>query len=710
MVRNFILLFFAFSLLLSRHAATQVAPPTKTAQAADVARGLQLVPAPKEVQMLGGGLAIGGATHIYLSVASAAEDRTAAEMLQEEIHQRADFVVPIEVLKTAPSQRGNISLGRLTDPGLRAYLKQIGVQTQDLGDQGYVIRATRDGILVAGTTGQGLFYGVQTLRQLLRPQGKALQCPFLVIRDWPTMPWRGVHDDISRGPIPNLVYMKQQIRTLSEYKINLFALYMEHVFDYQSQPLLAPRDAALTPREIHELVEYGKKYFVTLLPEQQAFGHLHHALKYEVYSELAETPHGHVLTPINPKTYDFIRSVYDELVPLFPGPFLHIGGDETAELGRGQSKALAEQQGLGRVYLEHLQKVEEIMRPYHKQLMFWGDIALHYPQLLSILPKDMIAVPWEYDPLPSFDDQIKPFSNAGLRVMVAPGANNWNQIWPDLDAAYVNIRNFVRDGQKYNAIGMVNTTWRDDGETLFDMTWPALTFGATAAWQSGEANIEDFKNSYDWAFYRNEDTTFRDVLDNLDRVHAALRAAKTPLSTDELFWQDYFTEPGANIAQRVSPATHDLRLAAEHAIEGLQHDSRKARLHRETLEDMLFAAWRIDALGMKVQYAKEINASYWDAFLNQADPHRVENDFAEISDTNGRLEDLRDVSTRLRADYEKAWLRENRPYWLGNVLVRYDAMAIQMQSKAWAMHDAYQQYSLTKTLPAPERMGMYWKP
>src|SRR5208337_3954320 len=234
------------------------------------------------------------------------------------------------------------------DRGLQSYLESQGVKASDeLGDhdldnQGYLIRVTDSGVLVAGRTGQGLFYGVQTLRQLLRPEipgAKTLAIPALVIpalvvpklvvpkltiRDWPSMEWRGVSDDISRGPIPTLDYLKMQIRTLAEYKINLLGFNMENVFDFQTQPLVAPKEAALTPAEIKELVDYASKYYITILPEQQAFGHLHQFLKYEIYSDLAETPHGHVLTPTNPRTYDFIRQIYGEVVPLFPGPFFHI--------------------------------------------------------------------------------------------------------------------------------------------------------------------------------------------------------------------------------------------------------------------------------------------------------------------------------------------------------------------------------------------------
>ena len=712
-------------------------PLASYAQVSDAVRALKVLPAPKEVRMGEGRIVIKPSTTILIGNS---EDRTAAETLQKEIHDRTGMKLSIELATAAPKTIGHISLGRLTDRGLRAYLESQGVNTddlgtRDLGKQAYVIRVTDSGVLVAGRTAQGLFYGVQTLRQLLRPEGPGektlavpalvipkLVIPKLVIRDWPSMEWRGVSDDISRGPIPTLDYLKMQIRTLAEYKINLVGFNMEHVFDFQTQPLVVPKAsapkeagpkeaAALTSAEIKELVDYAAKYYITLLPEQQAFGHLHQFLKYEIYSDLAETPHGHVLTPTNPKTYDFIRQVYGEVVPLFPGPFFHIGADETFELGLGQTKALAAQEGLGRVYLEHLQKVFEIMRPYHKQLMFWGDIAVKYPELLTILPKDMIAVPWDYDPKPSYENIITPYTNAGLRVVVAPGAGNWGAIWPNLDGAFVNIRNFIRDGQKHQALGALNTTWNDDGESLVDMTWPALVFGAAASWQPGESSIDDFKNSYDWAFYRNndDDSTFARVIENLDRAHTLLASVKVGGASHELFWSDPFSEAGANTAAKALPVTHDLRIAAEQAAESLMHNRAKARLHAETLDDMLLAAWHLDTLGLKIQFTSEISRFYWDAYQNQTDKTRVESDLGEIVDINGRLQSLRDAITELRRLYAEAWARENHAYWLDNVLVRYDNLASEVQGKIVVVQQAQSQYWTTKTLPAPEQLGFFLK-
>src|SRR5271166_1762528 len=673
---------------------------------------LKLIPQPKEVQLHAGSFRVKPTTRILVEFGHQAEDRIAAETLAEEIHDRSGLKVSITGEKPdAKQERSTIVLARLQDQKVKNFLAARGLKADSIGDQGYLLFSDKAHLIVAANTGQGLFYGVQTLRQLLREDGGSLVCPAVSIRDWPSMEWRGVQDDISRGPIPTEEFMKRQIRTLAGYKVNLFALYMEHVFDFASQPLIAPKEAALTPEEIKALVVYAKNLYVTILPEQQTFGHLHHMLKYEIYADVAERPHGHVLTPTKDRSYELIKAMYADLVPLFPGPFLHVGGDETFELGHGQTAARASEIGLGRVYIEHMQKVSGILEPYHKQLMFWGDIALKYPQLLGILPKDMIAVPWDYDAKPSFENIIKPYRDAGLRVVVAPGAQTWNQLWPDLDVGYANIRNFVRDGQKLGAIGMLNTTWNDDGEAIYGMAWPTLIFGAAAGWQPSESNIDQFKNAYDWAFYRNAgDATFRDALENLDRGHQALAKIKVETETDDLFWIDPFTPEGSKMMQKLAAAAPEMRLGAEHALESLQRNRAKARANQDTLADMTLAAWRWDALGMKAEFTQEINKFYWDAFQNQTDSDRVGGDLEEITAINARLEDLRDATTRVSQMYRTAYLGEYGPYWLDNVLVRYDDLAREFEGKIVAVRQARRQYEATKTLTQPQELGFYLQP
>ncbi|MFP5262766.1 MAG: beta-N-acetylhexosaminidase [Blastocatellia bacterium] len=672
------------------------------------AQDLKLVPEPKQVRMREGAFIITPEVRIVVDSAHAKEDAVAAETLAGEIEAATGRSVKITASRSMPKSNA-IYLGRTGDGGrLARALDASGLSVdRDFDEEGYVLDAGQRRVLVAARTGQGVFYGAQTLRQLIRRGDKGASVPAVAIKDWPQMRWRGVHDDISRGPVPTLDYMKKQVRTIASFKLNLFSLYIEHVFDYQSHPLFGPKEGSLNAAEVKELVEYARGYYVTILPEQQAFGHLHHVLKNEAYSDLAETPHGHVLAPVNEKSYALIKDIYAELVPQFPGPLFHIGADETWELGRGQSKAHADDVGLGRVYLEHIKRVAEIMKPYNKRLMFWGDIAVKYPELLGILPKDVIAVAWSYGASPRFDDLLKPYKDAGLELFVSPGANNWNLIFPNLDVAFINIKNFVRDGQKYGALGMLNTTWDDDGEALFAMTWPAIAFGAACSWQRGESSIESFKARYDWAFYRNEDDSFRRAIQNLSLAHSLLQDAKAGNAHDDSFWSDPFSEPGARYAQKALPAARELRLAAERALESLYRNRAKARMNQDTLDFLIFAALRLDLLGMKIQFAAEINKYYWDAYLNMSDQSRVTRDLREIVGVNARLQDLRDATTRLRGLYSDLWLRENRPYWLGNVQVRYDNLAGMFQSKIQSVQMALQQYREQSTLPTPQQMGFF---
>ncbi len=659
------------------------------------AQQLKLIPYPKQVELGPGKVTVTSATRIALTAKHAKADRIAAEMLAEEIERTSGRKPTIGA--AAP---GTIQLTRLEpksgdDPLFK--------------DEGYTIEVKGGRIVVAGASDAGLFYGVQTLRQLMQPDGKKLIVPEVSIRDWPSMRWRGVHDDLSRGPIPKLEFLKQQIRTLSEYKINMFSPYMEAVFAYKGQPLIAPQEAAVTPGEARELVKYAAQYYVTVVPEQEAFGHLHNILKYELYTDLAETPHGHVLAPGQEGSYALIQKMFDELAEVYPGPFLHIGADETFELGRGQTKPRADEVGIGKVYLDFLARITDILKPHHKRIMFWGDIAMKYPQLLNILPKDVIAVAWSYSARPNFDNMLKPYKDAGLDLFVAPGANNWNVIFPNLDNAYPNISVFVRDGQKYNALGMLNTNWNDDGESFIGLTWPQFVLGGACSWQQGECNIQQFQQAYDWAFYRNTDSTFHDAILDLNKANTLFKSAGLGESSNSYLWVDPFSPAGAQFAGRMLPIARDLRLSAEKGLEALINNRDKAAIHSDTIEPMILAGYRLDFLGMKVQYQDEI-AKAWSGTQTPSAQGRYNlGSINEITGTNGRLEDLRDALVRNRKMYSDYYLKENHPYWLENVLSRYDNLTQIVQTKISEVRSA-RRGSPNAPPPTAERMGFVVTP
>jgi len=521
------------------------------------------------------------------------------------------------------------------------------------------------------------------------------------------MRWRGVSDDISRGPVPTVSYIKRQLRTEAMFKLNMHSFYMEHTFASVAHPLIGPAGAALTADEIRELVAYAKRYHIELVPEQQTFGHLHKALRLEKYNDFAETPYGDVLSPQQQGTYKLIADWYRELNEVFPGQFFHIGEDETFELGEGQSREAARERGVGAVYFEHLNRVRELLKPYNRRLMFWGDIALNHPDLIGNIPKDLIVMNWRYNTQDDYWQYINPFKNAGLEQFVCPGVGNWNQIFPNVDSASKNIINFVRDGQKAGALGMMNTTWDDDGEALFEMTWHGIVLGAAASWQSGAVDLAQFDSDFDWAFFRNDGDDFVKAIRTLGNVRTLLG---TNITTDELFWLDPFTASFQNQVRENAEKIRQMRLNVESVQESLIRSRGRARRNGSMVPALLFAAQRFDHLGRRMQLMLRFSDQYWEAYLNLGDRVKVRRLRFYSGAIFNYLREMAEELSLLKEGYRAQWLAENRPYFLDNVLARYDQAAQMWLTKARETNLVLRRYDTTSTLPNPEEFGLGPRP
>ena len=663
----------------------------------------QIIPAPKQLIVREEKFEIGRETRIALADGQSAEDRFAAQDFIDDVKQTAGVTVRLG----GNGARREILIGRIDLPRIQQALKRAAIDlSQQLNDEGYVVSVGLHEVVVAGKTTTGTFYGLQTLKQVVRGDGGSAFIPGMKVVDWPTMRWRAVSDDISRGPVPTVDYIKRQIRTEAFFKLNMHSFYMEHTFASESNPLIGPAGGSLTPAEIRELVAYARRYHVELVPEQQTFGHLHKALRLEKYAELAETPYGDVLSPQQPGSYKLIADWYKELNELFPGQFFHIGEDETFELGEGQSKEEVKAKGVGAVYFEHLKRVRDVLKPYNRRLMFWGDIALHHPDLIGNVPKDMIVMNWQYGVADDYAKYIKPFKDAGLDQFVCPGAHNWNQIFPNIEGASKNIANFVRDGQQAGALGMMNTTWDDDGESLFESAWYPITLGAAASWQEGSLDLERFDRDFDWAFFRADGDQFVKVTHALGGIPTLLNAG----TTDELFWRDPFTTQFQNQVRNMSERTSSTRLLAERSLEMLIQNDKLARRNRATLSAMRLAAQRYDHLGRRMEVVQRFSDQYWDAYLNLGDRAKARKLRYYTGAIYNNLREMAEELSILKEAYRQQWLAENRPYWLDSVSARYDQMISVWLTKSRAMDEALRKYELTSTLPSPEEFGLGTRP
>ncbi|MBO4489101.1 MAG: chitobiase/beta-hexosaminidase C-terminal domain-containing protein [Bacteroidales bacterium] len=351
-------------------------------------------------------------------------------------------------------------------------------------DQGYILEVFSDKVQISAISEVGLYYGNLSLKQMSRyytQKDGSVKLPCVRIVDYPKLKYRGWMDDISRGPIPNMTFLKQVIRQLAEYKMNFFNLYTEHVFKLDKYPDIAPTDG-LTAEEIKELEEYAAQFHIEFFGNQQCLGHAEKTLRIPAYQEMADTKYN--WHPGDEKARQFLKYELETVAKAYRSPFFNINCDETEAMGSGKARAYVENHGgPSQVYADHINWVYSILKPLGKRVMMWGDIAAKDPDIVRQLPKDMIMLVWSYSPSDSYVDMIEPFTKQGLQFMVVPGMSMWGHVFPSYDTYTKNIANLTRDGYKHGALGMMNTAWDDSGESLFNSTWHGMAWAAEMAWR-----------------------------------------------------------------------------------------------------------------------------------------------------------------------------------------------------------------------------------
>jgi hexosaminidase len=167
---------------------------------------LNLLPEPKEVKLHEGGFRVRPRTRILVQLGHQEEDRIAAETLAEEVADESGLKLDIVGTKaSSKAEGGAIMLVRLQDTSVRRFLAAKGLKADaSVGEQGYLLFSDNSHLIVAANSGQGLFSGVQTLRQLLRPDGKELICPAVAIRDWPNLEPPANPPNMSREAVPEI--------------------------------------------------------------------------------------------------------------------------------------------------------------------------------------------------------------------------------------------------------------------------------------------------------------------------------------------------------------------------------------------------------------------------------------------------------------------------------------------------------------------------
>ncbi len=361
--------------------------------------------------------------------------------------------------------------------------------------QGYELEIGVAAITVSASDAAGVFYAAMVLRQLRRLTGGSLPAGRIV--DHPDFPVRGVMLDISRDKVPTMPALFALIDRLAEWRINHLELYTEHTFAYRSHAAVWQAASPMTAEEIRCLDAYCKTRCVALVPNQNSFGHLERWLQVEAYRPLAECPdggflfpwskipcpHPFSLCPTDPRSVDFLRGLYAELLPNFTAPLFNVGCDETWDVGCGRSREKADRIGCGRVYFDFLIEIYKLVSAQKRTMIFWGDIILQHPEWVSELPKDVIALEWGYEADHPYASHGEKFAAAGLSFFVCPGTSAWNSLAGRMTNARANLMAAAEHGRRHGASGYLITDWGDNGhwQTL-PVSFPGFMYGAAVSW------------------------------------------------------------------------------------------------------------------------------------------------------------------------------------------------------------------------------------
>jgi hexosaminidase len=583
-------------------------------------------------------------------------------------------------------------------PALREAAAPVLTVVRSVGaPQSYRLTIDRTSVQVEAPDGDGAFYAFATLAQLARRKAHGYALPCARIEDAPALRWRILSDDVSRGPLPSMRYFRERIRTIAAFKMNGYSPYMEHVFVDPKHPLPAPLDG-ITPDQLRELAAYARRFHVAFIPEQQTFAHMHNTLRWERYAPLAELPHGYLISPANSSGDGYVRDlIADELAMVPHPPFFHIGSDEPSDLGRGQAKPLVDARGDADVYAEHVLRTIALVAPSGARPMLWDDAVQAHPEILARFPKSLVLINWHYGAEKTFVPYIDRIARAGFEQMVAPGADNWNEIYPDLDVALPNIDRFVSEGKAARVLGLFQTVWHDDGETLYEATWYPLLFAAASAWESAPVDRGRFARDFAAAFFGSDDARYAGDVANLARARTLLRTPDSDDSGDYLFWADPF-DPALRrrIGERVD--LQAVRLAAEPVIEHLRLAT-PPPLHANAAAVMFLSARRYDALARGFQIAKEARFYYDDARANAGGKH--ENFvYRGLYVSKYLLWEQRDTMLELEPLVRAAWEYESRAGHEQSVLERYHLAAQRAIARADRINRAtVEVYERTHALP-----------
>ena len=460
-----------------------------------------LIPKPVSVTTGDGVFVLTDTTSVYVEGALA-EELNIGQWLADKLKPATGYTLKVSSTAGAP-KAGNIYL-------------IVSASDSALGDEGYELAITKDLVKLTAGKPQGLFRGIQTIRQLLPSkielsslQQGPWQLPAGTIRDYPSYAYRGSMLDVGRHFF-SVDDVKRYIDLIAFYKMNVLHLHLSDDqgwrIEIKSWPNLTTHGGSsevgggkggfYTQEEYKDIVKYAMNRYITIIPEIDMPGHTNAALA--SYAELncndsatqlyTGTDVGFsTLCTKKDITYKFVDDVVGELAAITPGPWIHIGGDESHATKKED-------------YIPFESKVQEIVKAHGKQVIGWDEIAL------STLQPNTVAQYW------SNADNSKAAVKQGAKIIMSPATKTYldmkydsttklGQSWAayiEADSAYIwDPATLVPGISKENILGIEAPLWTETITNMNEieyMVFPRLPGYAEIGWSPATGrNWDEYK-------------------------------------------------------------------------------------------------------------------------------------------------------------------------------------------------------------------------
>lgn len=436
------------------------------------------------------------------------------------VKQRPAVDMPLYSLPLADSPGpGTVTLELSKSPNLPA------------SPEGYMLEVTNGQLTIKATSEAGIFYGCQTLLQLMEDaKDQEIPIPACRITDYPGVAYRAVHWDL-KYHLDNQKYYYDMIDRLARIKVNAVIVEFEDKLRYVKEPEVSAAHA-ISIQEFAAISRYARERHIEISPLVQGLGHVSFILKQDRYKRLRDNPRSDwVIDPLNPDTYRLQFALYEDAMEATPGgKYLHVGGDEVYNLGMSER---SKKSGMSPIELQlyWLNKVCEFARAHNRTPIFWDDMVFsttglygtmrndgkitsqeveqvweqNQPSLEKMIerfPKDCIYMRWNYD-FPKVAGNIKAidwFHSHQLKVWGAPAAQDMSPMLPRQSSIYQPTKEFCEIATQKKIEGMLTTAW-DDSSPHFETYWRGFHDFASLTWKYQDISAAKAHQTFRHRFY-----------------------------------------------------------------------------------------------------------------------------------------------------------------------------------------------------------------